>query len=123
MYCILVLQTRMNTCVTPEELSSRRGALGSTRRSTQELFDLGTVPKSSQACGATCSGAWLSFIIRIEPIRQVHEPEYFAYSFDCQSTHEVRMYGIPILPGLLIEDSESGVQNEYGLAVGFLLDR
>eukprot|EP01043_Picozoa_sp_COSAG02_P026004 COSAG02_NODE_1483_length_12385_cov_116.196565_1_plen_148_part_10 len=35
----------LGTCVTPEELSSR-GALGSTRRSTQELFDLGTDPKS-----------------------------------------------------------------------------
>ena len=38
------------------------------------------------------------------------------------STEQVRMYGIPILPGLQIEDSESGVQNEYGLAVD-LLDR
>ena len=35
---------KMTACVTPEELSSR-GALGS----TQELFDLGTDSKSSQA--------------------------------------------------------------------------
>ena len=39
---------RLHACVATEELSSR-GALGSTRRSTQELFDLGTDPKSSQA--------------------------------------------------------------------------
>ena len=32
-------------------------------------------------------GVFASFIIRIESIRQVHESEYFAYSFDCQSTN------------------------------------